>query len=862
MGNKKNNKQIKLKNIYQKLIAAVTLLCMLWFFGCGQLISQQNGGVVAPQRIAYLSPQQEADGVIVKFISNTGNNSRARSLRAAGLSDAGSFGFSSRLRKTQVQAGVTINQTLEKLSNDPSVAYAEPNYIYSIEATLPNDADFSLQYGLNNPNDSDIDAPEAWDISIGASSVIVAVIDSGVDYNHPDLRNQIWTNTAEIPGNGVDDDGNGFVDDIRGWDFADNDNDPMDENAHGTHVAGIIGAQGNDNRGAVGVNWAVQIMPLKFMDADGLGSTIAAIQAIDYAVANGARISNNSWGGDTFSQALFDTIQMANSQGHLFVAASGNDGVNTDNGSHFPSNYELPNIISVAASTSNDTLARFSNFGVATVDLAAPGLQIYSTIPNRQYELFSGTSMAAPFVAGVAALLLSKNNSLTTDTLKTTLLDTVDQVPVFEGRLVTGGRLNAFNAIKAISPADPPTPAELVTIAQPQSTTLVVGEALQLVATGGDGNYFWGVSNVNLASITNTTGVATAIAPGPVDIIARDSSGLVSAPLTMDVIAANNTLGFIPADLSSMNLNEVVSVSATGGLAPYRWQVSNANIATLTALGAQQQTARLVASANGSFIITVTDANDNSASSQSIQVNAPELSIIADKSKLTLGESLQLSVTGGTSPYTWSSNNVSVASVNAGGLVTSLKAGIATIRVVDITGASVTIAIEITNPAPAVATLVVTPEQSVIGTGMRVRLRVTGNSTPLAWSSSDPNVARVDARGIVDGLTAGSVEISVSDELGNSEIATVEVRNMTMTASVFTIGAGDTLQLDVIGGVAPYDWSVNNNVLARIDKTGLLSTTIGVVGGVLVTVTDRLGISKNHIITINNATKLREPLDQ
>jgi len=328
------------------------------------------------------------------------------------------------------------------------------------QTTSANDSYYSSLYGLNNSGqsggtaDADVDAPEAWNTTTGDTGTVVAVIDQGVDINHPDLKNNIWTNSGETAGNGVDDDRNDYVDDVNGWDFYRNDSsvyDSGDGDTHGTHVAGTIAAEGNNNLGVVGVNWKAKIMPLKFLGPDG-GYTSDAVEALNYAVNKGVKISNNSWGGGGKSQALLDAINKADTAGHLFVAAAGNDGVNNDNTNHYPSSYNSPNVISVAATNNKDALAGFSNYGATSVDLSAPGVGILSTLPGNTYGSYSGTSMATPHVTGVAALLKSRNPSADDAQLKDYILKSVDQKNNLQGRMVTGGRANALGSLARSSP--------------------------------------------------------------------------------------------------------------------------------------------------------------------------------------------------------------------------------------------------------------------------------------------------------------------------------------------------------------------------------------------------------------------------
>ncbi len=313
---------------------------------------------------------------------------------------------------------LSVSEAVRAYENSPDVEYAEPNFL--LKPAAPNDPSFNKMYALNNTGqtggtaDADIDAPEAWNTTTGIAGVVVAVIDEGVDINHPDLKNNTWTNPGEIAGNRIDDDKNGYVDDVHGYDFANDDASVYDPisgqgDEHGTHVAGTIAAVGNNGTGITGVSWRTRIMPLKFLGPDG-GYTSDAVEAINYAVNKGVKISNNSWGGGGESQALQDAIANADARGHLFVAATGNggsDGIgdNNDRYPHYPSSYSNANIVAVAATGDRDTRASFSNFGATSVDLAAPGVNILSTLPANTYGSYSGTSMATPHVAGVAVLI-------------------------------------------------------------------------------------------------------------------------------------------------------------------------------------------------------------------------------------------------------------------------------------------------------------------------------------------------------------------------------------------------------------------------------------------------------------------------
>ena len=290
-------------------------------------------------------------------------------------------------------------------------AVAERDYLV-FPTLLPDDTSFSQLWGMHNTGqtggtaDADIDAQEAWDLTTGSREILVGVIDTGVDRHHPDLAPNMWRNPNELAANGVDDDRNGFIDDIYGWDFFADDNDPMDENNHGTHCSGTIGGVGNNRAGVTGVCWQVSIVGIRFLGPVG-GSTSDAIECVNYSRTLGVDLTSNSWGGGGFSSLLQAAIVNAGQADQLFVAAAGNDASNSDLAPQYPAGYAADNIVSVAASTDRDGLSSFSNYGQTTVDIAAPGSSILSTVRSGGYSTFSGTSMATPHVAGAVALLKS-----------------------------------------------------------------------------------------------------------------------------------------------------------------------------------------------------------------------------------------------------------------------------------------------------------------------------------------------------------------------------------------------------------------------------------------------------------------------
>lgn len=332
----------------------------------------------------------------------------------------------------------------------PEVEYAEPNYEIGLDqagndTNQVRDPRFDEQWALVN-----ISATQAWATTKGSGEIVVAVLDSGVEYTHADLLNNMWTRPASMKP--YQDRDLGTVDDVHGYNAVKNDGDPIDDNGHGTNCAGIIGAECGNNSGICGVNWKTKIMPLKFMNAGGFGSVAGAVEAINYAIDRklagvNIRVINASWGLTQHSRALEDAISKAYEAGILFVAASGSTKTNTDTSPHYPASYNSGNVISVAALDRSNALASFSNYGVKSVHIAAPGKDILTTALGNDYQRESGTSMAAPIVTGVAALALSAHPNLSVDQLRSLLLESVDKLPGLRGKVSTGGRINAARAV-------------------------------------------------------------------------------------------------------------------------------------------------------------------------------------------------------------------------------------------------------------------------------------------------------------------------------------------------------------------------------------------------------------------------------
>lgn len=449
---------------------AVVLLVMPIALGPVSTIGQRR---VASEATIHEPPYAPGE-IFVRFKEKRSPYEGASVHAAVGATVIERFETVEGLELVKLPPGMDVKEAIEHYQQRPDVLYAEPNYIVQAQV-IPNDPRFGELWGLHNVGQrsgsiagADIKAPKAWDITTGSRDVVVVVIDTGIDYTHTDLSANMFRNVPDCNTNKLDDDGNGFADDCYGIDAINNDSDPMDDNGHGTHVAGTIGAVGNNGVGVVGVNWMVSLMACKFLGAGGSGPTDGAIRCLDYVGImwdRGVNIlaTNNSWGGGGFSRALLDAIEAQRRRGILFIAAAGNAGRDTDMVRFYPAGYFLPNVISVAATDETDNLASFSNFGRQTVHLGAPGNAILSAAPGNAYRTSSGTSMAAPHVTGVAALLKAQDPDRDWRAIKNLILASGEGMASLT-ETVSRRRLDAHRALTCtdsplLSPLRPLAPA-------------------------------------------------------------------------------------------------------------------------------------------------------------------------------------------------------------------------------------------------------------------------------------------------------------------------------------------------------------------------------------------------------------------
>ncbi|HSB12433.1 MAG TPA: S8 family serine peptidase [Blastocatellia bacterium] len=553
----------------------------------------------------YQGRQAVASEVLVKFRDSATRDGIGRAAQDADVElDEEIAGPGIRLFRSRSKDVATL---IAELSARPDVAYAEPNYILFADL-IPNDTSFGSLWGLRNTGQviggvagtagADISATPAWDITTGSRANVVGVVDTGLDYNHPDLAANVWSapsaftvtmgsTTINCPAGS------------HGFNAITNTCDPLDDNNHGTHCSGTIGAVGNNGVGVAGVNWTASIMGLKFLSASGSGSTANAIKAIEFAIqakqifgvdAN-VRVLSNSWGGGGFSQALLDEINKANTNDMLFAAAAGNNASNNDLTPFYPASYNAPNVMAVAATTNRDQLASFSNFGATSVDLGAPGSNILSTVIGNSYAFFSGTSMATPHVSGAAALVLSECPSLDTAALKSNLLANVDPLASLSGKVATGGRLNVNKALLGCGSAPAP---DFSLSASPSSRT---------VAPGAGTSY--GVTVTSSGGFTGTVTFSASGLPGGASASFTPASVAGSGSSTMNVTTDSTTpVGSYTLTITGTSGSLVHSASVTLVVANGDFSLS-ATPASRTVARRQSTTYTVTVTPTGGFSGTV-----------------------------------------------------------------------------------------------------------------------------------------------------------------------------------------------------------------------------------------------------------------
>lgn len=844
----------------------------------GLLSGCDNQRVTA--RVSATKPLElQADGLLIKFkpeySANTSaaKKTRADILKPLNLKETGALGA---LAKSWVRVVSTtpVDNYLDlaaQVTKLPEIDSVEPNHVMTMQAFTPDDPEFVQQYALHNTRNpklnSDIDAPTAWDIKSDAKTV-VAIIDTGIDYAHPDLKKNIWTNKNEIPNNKVDDDANGYADDVYGWNFVDNNAEVMDDNNHGTFTAGIIGAKGNNGIGIAGVNWSARLLPLKVLDRSGTGSVANLILAIQYAIEKGANISNIGAGVAAESQALNEAITRATQLGHIVVAAAGNKTSNNDQTKFYPASINTTNVISVAASNQDGELANFSNYGVNSVDLVAPGLGIFSTIISTKkmetyetgYGVASGTSFAAAYVSGVLSLAMELNPKVSPADLKNLLLLSSSASGALTDKVASGAILNAEKLLAAVQAA-PPSAANPGTDGSGSNaieistavSEIVIGNSIELTVRGGVQPFTWTMDKLGIGAIDSTTNTFTATQKGQVSITVTDATGAVSPPVTFTVVE----LSLLPKTVDKLLVGQSLAFAVQGGTPPYTWNVGgDAGVVALNLDNADSAQASVTGLKPGRFTITVSDNSGVStltAQSQDIIIEPSPLTIdIPANTNVAVGTAIRLVATGGDGQYTWASSDSTVAAIDVNtGVVTALAPSTVTITAAD--GLGNTDSIALTSTIAPLNAAIPSVDVLWVGNAGTTKIDVSGGVAPYTWSSDNTAVATVDANGMVTAKSAGVANIRVTDSTGNSysvinDIVTIVVKEVLISASATIILVGDTLKLSAVGQ-GTLTWSVDKPALATISSSGQVNALAA--GNVVVTVVDQNNNSAMLSVVIN-----------
>ncbi|MDH5217290.1 MAG: S8 family serine peptidase, partial [Gammaproteobacteria bacterium] len=878
-------------NIAKKFGFTFLLLVSVFAFNGCENAPEVQGDTAALKTLTE-SLSEKADGLLLKFDVNSSSDLKVREaiLDSLGLKEVNAVSELAPgwYRVVQKDDSVTLSEAYNAVLNASGIIAAEPNYFVYAHNTFVNDPLFYNQVALHNEgqtgglDDVDIDLPEAWDIQQG-KEIVVAILDTGIDYNHEDLFSNIWTNAKEIPDNGIDDDLNGYVDDVNGWNFLSNVNVPGDDNGHGTHVAGIIAAENNNDIGVAGINHNAKLMPVKVLNSQGVGTISNAVQALQYAINNGAALSNLSWGVPSFSQVLYDAIENAGAKNHLIVTSAGNDGLDLDPDVSpiYPAAYDLKNVISVAASNERAQLASFSNYSSSgIVHIAAPGVGILSTLMRDSvqdgyplgYGVMSGTSAAAAIVSGVASLILSQDNSLTPWEIKQALYSGSDRISSLATKVASGGLVNAYGAVTQFTYTgwadqidvienNAPISAPIEDVEEvilpvvdggislsPANLSMSVNDTIEFMLSGGVPPYRFDVSDANIGVIDDN-GIFTAKNTGETQVVVTDADGVVSNVSSILV----TSLSFANADISSMLVGEFVELQVVGGLGPYQWAISGDKSAVSLSVDEIDSSYAVVnALQPGNFEIHVIDTNANSVlahASNSISVQGFGVFIdVPTTTSLLVDDQMQLKSTTNGRYVIWESSKPDVATVDVNGLVIARSKGTTTITVTDEFNQIDSIVVTV-NELPVSIAVPLTDSVWVGSVNNKVQLTVQGGVAPYSWTSASTSIAMVDNNGLVTAANfspssisdaSRKVEIVVTDANGNTNSMFIVVNKTYISSPKVALDVNGVVVLDVLAYGANIQWGVSGSGSASIN-TSTHSMTAATVGVVVVTITDENG---------------------
>jgi len=843
------------QKIIIKLCSVLFVLTLGFLSACGEQTPNSNN---TSQKASDLPLENYKHGVLVKYKSFVTYQDQQSLLKQSGLIPVAEYSFVPGLVYARTKETSDTATLLNELANNEAIAYMEPNYEISTSTSTSTNATPLAQSTPqthatpnNNQNNSLARANHE------NSDTLIAVVDTGIDISHNDLSNNLWVNINEIPLNNLDDDNNGWVDDIYGWNFADDHNNILDDNNHGTHVAGIISGNFGDNKNPANNN--IKLVTLKVFDKNGHGTISSVIGALNYIVKNNIPLSNHSWSFDVDSLALKDALQQLSAQDHLLIVAAGNGSTNIDVSPSYPASYGLSNLLSVSALDSDGKLASFSNYGENSVQLSAYGTAISSTAMDNNYITLSGTSMASAFVSGIAVRTLDKNPQFTVQETKNWLLSNAlqddalknltrnsakfgqldEMLRLIDPGLVRSGSNNPINDKDADPVDDQPQSSQLTL--SPATAIVAFESSFQLSIENGNPPYTWTIENPGLITI-DELGLLQSIGVGSTKIWVSDANKQLSNEITITI----SQLHIEPTDLKQLSILQRHSISAVGGIAPYIWSISNDSIASITVNPQNNANIEILPLKTGIVSITVTDAQGNTSRVENIEIIIPPLSANPSALRLNLGQGIQLNVTGGSSPYSYLSENENIATVDLGGYINAVSEGNSNVTVTDAEGQVVVVPISV-NPNFSISAT-----QSILAVDETLSIVPAGNVGALSWSSSDSSIISVDTNGLVTAIKPGTASIVALDSTGVTGNLILEVRQVTLSAPSSNILAdGSTTQLTASGGAAPYVWSIDNTDIASINTNGLITGNLP--GSATVTVVDANNFSAITVITIEPA---------
>lgn len=820
----------------------------------------KSGGNSAdnPDSVGLTTPTNHT--LLVKFNSNVAFAEQQEILKKFNLTEIQDFGFLPGLIHARVNSPRDTRNIVSALKQNTEIAYVEPDYPIVTNALVNSNTSPANKVSARNNHEADPSSA----ITQTANPKTIAVLDTGIDFSHENLKENRWQNPNESPRDDVDNDHNGWADDIYGWNFVEDDNFPLGISDHGTHVAGIIAGIVNQEE-TLPLTKNSKIVALRVLDDEGNGFVSSVLGAFDYIVENEIPLSNNSWGLKSDSQALRDALQQLAKVNHLLIVAAGNDQADIDAVPYYPASYDSSNIIAVTALTQNNELAPFANFGKNSIDFGAPGEAIVSTSLHDSFSTLSGTSMASAFVSGIALRLLTKHPDFTKNEIKTWLLSNaktdsnLNNIAISSGafsnlnEIVTKIAGNTGSAPPVDGGSDEPTN---ISISSP-APSVIIGDTLQLDITGGTPPYTWQTNNAALATI-DANGLLSAFTVGSVSVFAIDSNRDQSNTLAITINSQSEDLDppvdsdnsqppVISLDATEVRLGNTLPIGIEDDSALFTWVTSNDSVSI--------ENNELTALTPGNVTIWLEDNSDQKSNELSLTILPMELAP-ANLSEMAINERLTVSVKGGFPPFTWTILNESVASllrdeVDSSAIeIIPLKTGITRLEVLDAQGNLAFIeSLEISIPP-----LNVKPSAAQLNIGQQLQLDVTGGTSNYDFVSDDTSIAVVDINGQITAFNAGATTIRVIDTEQQIRLVNINVNpNLTLTSSRLILSPDETETLVVTGTNNSLQWFSSDSSILSVNSQGIVTAnSVGIASiSVLDSKTQQTGTIKLEVRQIN-----------